>query len=176
MGVKAVAMSKNFNIYSYLGFLKPGFSDHTVSNFGLLDQIAALQWIKDNIEAFGGDNKAVTLMGHSQGAACINFLMISPVAKGLFHRAILMSGSALSDWALTTNPISPTEQVAQQLNCPRDDEQLLRCLRQTPVNVLMSVNISTTEFSTSFGPIIDGLVIPNAVHKIMAQNTDTFSR
>lgn len=66
-----------------VGFLKPGTSDHTVSNFGLLDQIAALQWVKDNIGAFNGDNKAVTLMGHSTGAACVNLLMISPIARGI---------------------------------------------------------------------------------------------
>lgn len=65
-----------------IGFLKPGTSDHTVSNFGLLDQIAALQWVKDNIAAFGGDMGSVTLMGHSTGAACVNLLMLSPVARG----------------------------------------------------------------------------------------------
>lgn len=68
------------------GFLKPGTSDHTVSNFGLLDQIAALQWVKDNIAAFGGDMGSVTLMGHSTGAACVNLLMLSPVARGKYCR------------------------------------------------------------------------------------------
>lgn len=67
---------------SLKGFLKPGTSDHTVSNFGLLDQIAALQWVKDNIAAFGGDMGSVTLMGHTTGAACVNLLMLSPVARG----------------------------------------------------------------------------------------------
>lgn len=68
--------------HTYLGFLKPGLGEHTVSNFGLLDQIAALQWVKDNIAAFGGNNRAVTLMGHGTGAACVNLLMLSPVARG----------------------------------------------------------------------------------------------
>jgi neuroligin len=62
--------------------MKPGISEHTVSNFGLLDQIAALQWVKENIEIFNGNKNAVTLMGHGTGAACVNFLMVSPVAKG----------------------------------------------------------------------------------------------
>lgn len=48
-----------------------------------MDQIAALQWVKDNIGAFNGDNKAVTLMGHSTGAACVNLLMVSPIARGI---------------------------------------------------------------------------------------------
>jgi hypothetical protein len=53
-----------------------------VSNFGLLDQIAALQWIKENIHEFGGDPGSVTLMGHGTGAACVNYLMVSPVSQG----------------------------------------------------------------------------------------------
>lgn len=65
------------------GFLKPGAGDNTPSNFGLLDQLAALQWVRDNIAEFGGDSGSVTLMGHDTGAACINYLMVSPVAQGV---------------------------------------------------------------------------------------------
>lgn len=68
----------------FKGFWKPGTTDQTISNFGLLDQIAALQWVKDNIGTFGGDIGAVTLMGHGTGAACVNFLMLSPVARGMY--------------------------------------------------------------------------------------------
>lgn len=64
--------------------MKPGTGEHTVSNFGLLDQIAALHWIKENIESFGGDPNSVTLMGHGTGAVCVNFLMVSPVALGMY--------------------------------------------------------------------------------------------
>ena len=67
---------------SIAGFLRPGTGDHTLSNFGLLDQIAALQWIKENIQEFGGDAGSVTLMGHGTGAACVNYLMVSPVSRG----------------------------------------------------------------------------------------------
>ena len=63
------------------GFLRPGVHDSTVSNFGLLDQVAALQWVKDNIEALGGDPQSVTLMGHSTGAACASLLLVSPVSS-----------------------------------------------------------------------------------------------
>lgn len=62
--------------------MKPSISEHTLGNFGLLDQVAALQWVKDNIAAFHGDPGAVTLAGHGTGAACANFLMVSPVANG----------------------------------------------------------------------------------------------
>jgi len=87
-----------------------------VSNFGLLDQIAALHWIKENIGAFGGDPDAVTLMGHGSGASLVSFLMTSPVAKAehkeLFQRAILMSGSSLSPMAVCEDPKDITMQVS----------------------------------------------------------------
>lgn len=88
------------------GFLNANPAPHLkarVANYGLMDQIAALHWIQQNVALFGGDPNNVTLAGHGSGAACINFLMISPtVMPGLFHRTILLSGSALSSWALVS--------------------------------------------------------------------------
>jgi carboxylesterase type B len=63
------------------GFLKPGVTGNTVSNFGLLDQVAALQWVKENIAFFGGDPGSVTLVGHGTGAACANLLLVSPLSQ-----------------------------------------------------------------------------------------------
>lgn len=63
------------------GFLRPGIKDDTTSNFGLLDQVAALLWLKDNIAEFGGDPNKVTLIGHGTGAIFANLLLISPVAN-----------------------------------------------------------------------------------------------
>lgn len=98
------------------GFLKTGVGNQAHSNLGLKDQVAALLWVQENIAAFGGDPHSVTLMGHGTGAACVNFLMMSPMVvrdagNELFHRAILMSGSALADWALATNSLQLTLQV-----------------------------------------------------------------
>lgn len=117
-------------------------------------------------------------MGHGHGAACINFLMVSPVANGLFHRAILLAGSALSDWALATNPLQTTLQVAQDLACPMVDssEELLKCLRNKRLDELMAIKVPGSQFSTRFGPIVDGSVVPSAVHKVMGQSSDIFSR
>uniref|UniRef100_A0A1Q3G493 Putative esterase and lipase n=1 Tax=Culex tarsalis TaxID=7177 RepID=A0A1Q3G493_CULTA len=173
---RVIVVTLNFRL-GILGFMKPGISDHTTSNFGLLDQIAALQWIKENIGAFGGDNKLVTVMGHGTGAACVNFLMVSPVAKGLFHRAILLSGSALSDWALTQHPLQSTMQVLQGLNCPLngDNDEVAACLRRKRYSEILNVKIASPQFSTRFGPIVDGLVIPNTPHKVMGQYSDIFS-
>lgn len=63
------------------GFLRPGTNDDTASNFGLLDQIAGLLWLRENIAKFGGDPDIVTLVGHGTGAVFANLLLLSPVAN-----------------------------------------------------------------------------------------------
>ncbi|MGI5517344.1 carboxylesterase/lipase family protein [Streptomyces sp. CA-106131] len=76
------------------GFLHLGPDDSVSANPGLLDQIAALEWVRDNIESFGGDPRRVTVFGQSAGAMSIGALLAMPAAKGLIHRAVLQSGAA----------------------------------------------------------------------------------
>jgi carboxylesterase type B len=90
-----VVVSFNYRLGA-LGFLAhPALSresEHQVSgNYGLLDQITALRWVRANIAAFGGNPESVTLFGSSAGASSQGFLMVSPLARGLFHRAIAQS-------------------------------------------------------------------------------------
>uniref|UniRef100_A0A6P7FGZ9 Neuroligin-4, Y-linked-like n=1 Tax=Diabrotica virgifera virgifera TaxID=50390 RepID=A0A6P7FGZ9_DIAVI len=107
-----VVITINYRL-GILGFLNANPAPHLkarVANYGLMDQIAALHWIQQNVALFGGDPNNVTLAGHGSGAACINFLMISPtVMPGLFHRTILLSGSALSSWALRMGTVHGEE-------------------------------------------------------------------
>lgn len=96
----AVVVTVNYRLGPF-GFLAhpelSAESAHGVSgNYGLLDQIAALQWVQRNIAAFGGDPGKVTLFGQSAGAISTQFLMTSPLAKGLFHRAIAHSGTVFT--------------------------------------------------------------------------------
>lgn len=69
------------------GFLKTGSKGSAQGNFGLMDLVAGLHWLRENLPAFGGDPERVTLMGHGTGAALVNFIAVSPVAKGkeMFH-------------------------------------------------------------------------------------------
>ncbi|XP_046667943.1 neuroligin-4, X-linked isoform X2 [Homalodisca vitripennis] len=173
---KVIVVTVNFRL-GILGFLKPGVSAHVPSNFGLLDQVAALEWVKSNIIQFGGDPRSVTLMGHGTGAACVSHLMISPLSQaegnrgGLFHRAILMSGTALADWALTSNPVQVTIQVAQALNCPDSEDRMADCLRRKRLHELTSVDVQVPPFKTPFGPVVDGHVVPNEPSVIMKHYT-----
>lgn len=148
------------------GFLNANPSPHTharVANYGLMDQMAALHWIQQNIQKFGGDPNVVTLAGHGTGAACINYLMTSPtMVRGLFHRAILMSGSAYSSWALVEDPVLFAIKLAKEVNCTipedlnRHHEQIVDCLRDVPLEDLYAADIQAPNFLTSFGPSVSG--------------------
>ena len=79
------------------GFLNLGIEE-CPGNQGLWDQLLALEWVRDNIQAFGGDNSNVTLVGHGSGSICVSHHLVSPQTTGLFHRAILMSGTFISPY------------------------------------------------------------------------------
>ncbi|XP_050684582.1 neuroligin-4, Y-linked-like isoform X2 [Leptidea sinapis] len=159
-----------------LGFMKPSLTEHVYGNNGLLDQLAALQWIKDNIEDLNGDPTSVTLMGHGTGAACINFLMLSPISNGLFHRAILMSGSALSDTAMTKDPEQYTLQVAQSLGCNPSSKNMMSCLQNKTLSEIKKVQILSRKFETPLGPIVAGSFIPSEPGKTMESFPNLLSR
>ncbi|GIY89413.1 neuroligin-4, X-linked [Caerostris darwini] len=146
-------------------------------NYGLMDQVAALHWIQDNIAEFGGDPNNVTVFGHGHGAACINLLMLSPMAKGLFHRAIMQSGSALCPWAIAKDAISHTQKLAQRLNCSMQDSMMLiECLRKKRVEDIMSVDIVGPDYLSTFGPTVDGIVLPHEPIYLMEIKPDLFLR
>lgn len=148
----------------FLGFLNANPSPQIrarVANYGLMDQMAALHWVQQNIIKFGGDPNMVTLAGHGTGAACINFLMTSPtMVPGLFHRAILLSGSSYSSWAIVEDPVIYAIKLAKEVNCsvPEDliknHEQIVDCLREIPLEDLYSTEIQAPNFLTAFGPSV----------------------
>ncbi|CAB4059051.1 NLGN [Lepeophtheirus salmonis] len=171
---KVVVVTLNYRL-GILGFLNPntdGRSNHP-SNLGILDQIAALHWVQENIESFGGDRSSVTLMGHGTGAACVHFLMTSEaLPEGmLFQRVILMSGSALSPWAVSRDPARSTLRIASSLNCSADaqdsPQNLLSCLRSVPLYKLMRVQVpQTSPFRPVWGPSYDGVVVHSFRHRM----------
>lgn len=94
-GVVVIAINYRLGLYGFLAHpaLTAESPAHASGNYGLLDQVAALQWIKANVAAFGGDPDRVTIAGQSAGAMSVHHLIASPLAKGLFAQAIAQSGS-----------------------------------------------------------------------------------
>ncbi|KAJ0179649.1 hypothetical protein K1T71_004240 [Dendrolimus kikuchii] len=84
-------------------------------NAGLKDQIAALKWVKKNIASFGGDPDNITLFGQSAGGASTSALIASPVTKGLFHKAIVQSGSSIANWSINRDPVWIASLLAKDL-------------------------------------------------------------
>ncbi|XP_013140270.1 PREDICTED: esterase FE4-like [Papilio polytes] len=99
---------------SILGFLSLDIPE-VAGNMGLKDQVKALEWVQNNIIHFGGDKNNVTIFGTSAGAASVDYLIVSPKAKGLFHKAILHSGSCLNHWAVNYEPKKLAYKVAEKL-------------------------------------------------------------
>ncbi|XP_078613814.1 neuroligin-4, X-linked-like [Branchiostoma floridae x Branchiostoma japonicum] len=164
-----VVVTINYRLGAF-GFLSTGDAS-SPGNYGLLDQIAALQWVKDNIDRFHGDPSLVTLFGVDTGAAAVNLLMLTPNADGLFRRAILQSGSALASWALSTGGRRITNLLAEQIDCCKPNiSKTVECLRKKPYQDIMSADIRMlgSQFFPIFGPVVDGDVIPDNPKNLMS--------
>ncbi|XP_037075291.1 LOW QUALITY PROTEIN: neuroligin-2-like [Pollicipes pollicipes] len=145
-----------------LGFLNANFEPvRAVANYGLLDIVAALEFVRLTVSAFGGDPASVTVFGHGAGAACLQFLMTSASAPLglLFHRVILMSGSSLAPWALLSDPLNATHQLAKHVNCTPATDSFLPCLRGKPLESLLAAPVVAPKYLPTFGPSLDGIVI-----------------
>jgi len=152
-----VVVNLNYRV-GILGFLAhPELSaenpDQTSGNYGILDQIAALEWVKKNIAAFGGDPDNVTIAGQSAGAFSVNALVVSPKAKGLFHKAIAQSGGIFSRNNGLVSGQKGAEERGKQLTDTLGVS--LADLREIPADSLL-------KFSGRFGPVFDGKVLPGA--------------
>ncbi|XP_058799349.1 uncharacterized protein LOC131668894 [Phymastichus coffea] len=144
-----------------LGFLNLN-DEGATGNQGLKDQIMAMQWVRDNIVSFGGDPYSVTIFGQSTGAASVHYHTISPLSKGLFHKAISQSGVALNPWAFQSNPEKRAYQLCQLLgHRVKDSKSAIRFLKSvdTPRLIRAQEKLLTKEeiiqAQLSFGPSID---------------------
>jgi len=163
-GVVVVGFNYRIGIFGFLAHpqLSAQSPRKTSGNYGLLDQIAALKWVKANIAAFGGDSERVTVFGESAGAVSIALLMTSPLAKGLFEQAILQSAVVLP-----LPDLAAAEKSGAALDASIDS------LRQLSAEQLLAHN---GDFSPRSGhnvmamafpsPIVDGYVLPVQPRKV----------
>ena len=108
-------------------------------NYGILDQVMALQWVQDNIASFGGDPRMVTIFGHSAGSVGVSLLVLSPLTKGLFHHAISQSGSSLANFGASGRRQGFTAELAKNVNCAAENnEAMVACLKQVPAQKLLA--------------------------------------
>ncbi|MEZ4587244.1 MAG: carboxylesterase family protein [Gemmatimonadales bacterium] len=161
-GVVVVTLNYRLGVMGFLAH--PGLtaeSDRRASgNYGLLDQLAALGWVRDNVAAFGGDPSRVTIFGESAGSIDLLHLMASPLAAGLFHRAIAQSGAPMA--ALPRRSAAEAEGVrlAERL-LPEGgaDPEALRALPAEQVH--RAAEALTGERRFTAGPVLDGWVLPD---------------
>nr|AME15818.1 carboxylesterase [Bactrocera dorsalis] len=127
-----ILVSGNYRLGT-LGFLSTETLD-CPGNFGLKDQSLILRWVQQNIAAFGGDPNSVTIFGNSAGGASVTYQLVSSLSEGLFHKAIVQSGSYYNPWGQPEHKGTPAKRarkVAQLVGCNPEEnwQQILRCLR-----------------------------------------------
>uniref|UniRef100_A0A8C2KE46 Neuroligin 4 X-linked b n=1 Tax=Cyprinus carpio TaxID=7962 RepID=A0A8C2KE46_CYPCA len=163
-----IVVTVNYRL-GVLGFLSTG-DQAAKGNYGLLDQIQALRWVKENIQAFNGDPERVTIFGSGAGASCVSLLTLSHYSEDLFQKAIIQSGTALSSWAVNYQPAKYTRMLAEKVGCNEDDTvELIECLQNKNYKELIEQNITPAKYHIAFGPVIDGDVIPDDPQILMEQ-------
>ncbi|XP_046283041.1 acetylcholinesterase isoform X4 [Marmota monax] len=161
-----VLVSMNYRVGAF-GFLALPGSREAPGNVGLLDQRLALQWVQENVAAFGGDPTSVTLFGESAGAASVGMHLLSPPSRSLFHRAVLQSGAPNGPWATVGMGEARRRAtlLARLVGCPPggsggNDTELVACLRTRPAQDLVDhewhVLPQESIFRFSFVPVVDG--------------------
>lgn len=161
-----VFVSINYRVGLFGFFSHPELTkesgNNASGNYGLMDQIAGLKWVQKNIAAFGGDPANVTIAGQSAGSMSVNCLVASPLAKGLFNKAIGESGASF------------TNSNASLQNAEEEGRKLMESLHASSIGDLRAITAEELmKKSPRFGgPIIDGYVLPDAIINIFKQQKE----
>ncbi|XP_061638420.1 acetylcholinesterase-like [Phyllopteryx taeniolatus] len=170
-----IVVSMNYRL-GPLGFL--ALPDNNIrGNAGLLDQRLALQWVANNIVAFGGDPSQVTIFGESAGSASVGFHLLSPGSQDLFQRAVMQSASPNAPWASVSKTVAyeRSMMLATLLGCPTSSPAHQDiCLQKIDPWVITSkqfdVLTKPTIMQFSFVPVVDGDFLPDEVEVLLQSN------
>lgn len=169
-GVVLVSLDYRLGVLGFLAHpaLSAENKEHVSGNYGLLDMIAALRWVQQNIGAFGGNPKQVTISGESAGAIAVSMLSASPLAKGLFQGAISESGGSFGPvrssggFGENVQPMANAEQAGVALAAKLGTASIAD-LRSLPVDKLMDGSRGSRGGSW---PVMDGWVVPDDQYKL----------
>lgn len=169
-GVIVVSMNYRLGVFGFMVHpeLAKESGHNSAGNYGLLDQLAALKWVHDNIAAFGGDPANVTIFGESAGSFSVSAQMASPLAKGLFQKAIGESGAAFSRSGLSFDPMTSRAEKDAKLVKDKLGASTLAELRAIPAERLLEIFGRPGPEGFAFGPDIDGYFLPESVPAIFA--------
>ncbi|HNW49813.1 MAG TPA: carboxylesterase family protein [Prolixibacteraceae bacterium] len=167
-GVVLISIAYRVNQFGFLTLpeLSAENPNHVSGNYGLLDQIAGLQWVKKNIATFGGDPSKVTIFGESAGAISVSMLCASPLAKGLFSGAISQSGGSFGPTRPTTYPGENMKTLKQA------EENCKTYIQKAGVSSIAELRkMDAVKLPSGFGlpggwPVTDGYVIPDDQYKL----------
>jgi para-nitrobenzyl esterase len=161
-GLVVVTINYRVGAFGFLAHpaLTAESADRASGNYGLLDQVAALEWVRDNVAAFGGDPRRVTIAGQSAGAMSVFLLTASPRAKGLFHRAIIESGPG----ALASFGVATSRDVARPLAAAEGEGAAFGEAKGARTAAELRALSASTVLAPSgrpvrFGPVVDGALL-----------------
>jgi len=150
-GVVLVSVTHRLNVFGYLNLASYGDKYALSGNVGMLDIVAALEWVRDNISNFGGDPSRVTIFGQSGGGGKVTSLMAMPAARGLFHRAIVESGSLLTSATMESSS-TLADKLLKQLQVSASDVDKLQ---QMPFDDLGKAARDVTQMRIPASGVID---------------------
>lgn len=164
-GIVAVTVNYRLTVFGFLAHpeLTAESPHHASGNYGLMDQAAALRWLKENLAAFGGDPDRIINAGESAGSASVSAHMVSPLSKDLIAGAILSSGALAGRWA---SPLQEAEERGVQF-AEKIGKKTLAELRAMPAEELLEATAQTQMFF--FGPIVDGYFLPEPPLKTLQE-------
>ncbi|NDU92732.1 MAG: carboxylesterase family protein [Ferrovum sp.] len=166
-GVVVVTLNYRLGPLGFLAHPALAAANGTAGNYGLMDQQAALKWVKTNIAAFGGDPANVTLFGESAGGLSTHSQIVSPLASGLFQKAIVESGA----YALQLPTLAAAETLGQDFaSAAGCSSQTAACLRALPVATIIA-NSSAIQVSGQVLPTVDGVLLPKTLRDAFVSGT-----